>query len=257
MAWITVRKDALKNRTRWYEQQLCQRVAALVPTTCQVLLLADRGFATVEFFRFLDALGWQWIIRSKGSITIQYLGAWVLMALLGKERPAHGDYREILYGKRAAGGSYRGRLVVYADLVHTDPWFLMVSAGLADWSWGMVVAGYAKRFTCEESYRDSKNPFYEGFQLNGVKLGTPERWDRLFLAFAWAYYWLNVGGWDVEARGDARHWKANTDPQRTHALWRLGEWGLKQGSVVWRTLQRSMDRFRDSIPALQEVPIPT
>ncbi len=50
----------------------------------------------------------------------------------------------------------------------------------------MVVAGYAKRFTCEESYRDSENAFYEGFQLNGVKLGTPERWDRLFLVFAWA-----------------------------------------------------------------------
>ncbi len=61
----------------------------------------------------------------------------------------------------------------------------------------------------------------------------------------------------MEARGDARHWKANTDPQRTHALWRLGEWGLKQGSVVCRTLQRFMDLFRDSIPALQEVPIPT
>ena len=43
-------------------------------------------------------------------------------------------------------------------------------------------------------HRDSKNAFYEGFQLNGVKLGTPERWDRLFLVFAWAYYWLNVGG---------------------------------------------------------------
>ena len=74
--------------------------------------------------------------------------------LLGNERPARGDYREILYGKR--GGSYLSRLVVYADLVHTDPWFLMVSAGLADWSWGMVVTGYAKRFTCEESYRDEE-----------------------------------------------------------------------------------------------------
>ena len=33
LAWITVRKDALKNRTRWYEQQLCQPVATLIPTT--------------------------------------------------------------------------------------------------------------------------------------------------------------------------------------------------------------------------------
>ena len=68
LAWITVRKDELKNRTREYERHWCQRVAALLPKTCQVILLADRGFATVEFFRFLDALGWQWIIRNKGSI---------------------------------------------------------------------------------------------------------------------------------------------------------------------------------------------
>ena len=133
----------------------------------------------------------------------------------------------------------------------------MVSAGLADWSWGMVVAGYAKRLTCEESYRDSKNDLYEGFQMDGVDLGTPARWDRMFLVFAWAYYLLNVGGWDVEARGDARHWKANTDPQRTHALWRLGERGLKHHDVVWRTIVRSLEAFREAIPAWQAVPVPT
>ncbi len=121
--------------------------------------------------------------------------------LLGNERPARGDYREILYGKRAAGGSYLSKLVVYADLVHTDPWFLMVSAGLADWSWGMVVAGYAKRFTCEESYRDSKNTFYEGFQLNGVKLGTPERWDRWFLVFARGILLAQRGGMECGSPG--------------------------------------------------------
>ena len=60
----------------------------------------------------------------------------------------------------------------------------------------------------------------------------------------------------MEVRGDARHWKANTDPQRTHALWRLGEWGLKSGNVVWRTLERGMDLFRESVPELREVLIP-
>ena len=45
----------------------------------------------------------------------------------------------------------------------------------------------------------------------------------------------------------ARHWKANPDPQRTHALWRLGEWGLKSGNVVGLTLE-CMDLFRESIP---------
>ena len=63
---------------------------------------------------------------------VNYLRKWFPTVLLDNERPAHGDYREILYGKRAAGGSYLSRLVVYADLVRTDPWFLMMSASLAD-----------------------------------------------------------------------------------------------------------------------------
>ncbi len=87
LAWITVRKDELKDRTRWYEQQLCERMAALVPKACHVILLADRGFATVEFFRFLDALGWDWIIRSKGSILVQHLGHGCSWRYWGKRAP--------------------------------------------------------------------------------------------------------------------------------------------------------------------------
>ena len=51
----------------------------------------------------------------------------------------------------------------------------------------------------------------------------------MWLVFAWAYYWLNVAGLDVEVRGDARYWRANTVQKRTHALWRLGAWVLRQG----------------------------
>ncbi len=60
------------------------------------------------------------------------------------------------YGKRAAGGAYAGRLIVYADAIHPDPWFLLSSDGLQDRSWGTLVALYGQRFTCEESYNDQK-----------------------------------------------------------------------------------------------------
>lgn len=42
---------------REYEQALCTHGARLMPSSCRVILLADRGFATVQFFRALDALG--------------------------------------------------------------------------------------------------------------------------------------------------------------------------------------------------------
>ena len=70
-----------------------------------IILLADRGFATVQFFRFLDGLGWDWGIRSKGHVLVRWNGAWNPLALLGKGRPVHQD-GAVDYGKKAAGGSY-------------------------------------------------------------------------------------------------------------------------------------------------------
>ena len=155
IAWVTVRKDQLKHHMREYEQALCTRVARLMPSSCHVILLADRGFATVKFFRVLDGLGWDWVIRSKGNILVDLANHWHPLVLLGQTRPVTLDTL-IRYGKNAEGGAYAGRLVVYADAQHRDPWFLMVSAGLADRSWGQIVATYGQRFTCEESYKDQK-----------------------------------------------------------------------------------------------------
>ena len=65
-------------------------------------------------------------------------------------------------------------------------------------AWGAIVADYGQRFTYEKLYQDQKNKPGEGFHFACVKLGTAERRDRLWLVFAWAYYWLNVAGWDIE-----------------------------------------------------------
>ena len=256
IAWMTVAKEHLKDQMREYERTLCERVARCLPATCRPILLADRGFATTHFFRFLDALGWDGIIRSKGNILVQWAARWVPLTILGKSRPVQRDER-VFYAKAAEDGPYAGRFVVYADQNHSDPWFLMVSAGLAERPTGAIVAGYGQRFTCEESYKDQKNDPGEGFPRDCVKLGTAERWDRLGLVFAWASYWLNVAGWDREARGLAPEWRANTVKTRTHALWRLGLWGLTRGGLSWRMILRRQTEFRTQIPSVGTAPAPT
>ena len=105
---MTVPKADLKGRMREVEEALCARVDRLLPAGCHPILLADRGFATVRFFRFLDTLGWDWIIRSKGSIWVEWDRHWRPLALLGKPRPAQLD-GPVRYGKKAEGGSYAGR----------------------------------------------------------------------------------------------------------------------------------------------------
>ena len=102
-----------------------------------------------------------------------------------------------------------------------------------------MTAATGQRFTTEECFRDQKNDLYEGFQLVGVKLGTPERWDRLLWVFAWAYYELNVGGWARERAKKDRDRKAHTVDRRTHAL--------------WRTLSRTPGDFGRRIPSLNRL----
>ncbi|MCL5063695.1 MAG: hypothetical protein M1600_01190 [Firmicutes bacterium] len=248
IAW----KTDLKGHMRDDEEVLSTFVAPLIPEDCHVIWLTDPGFGAVRLFRFLDGLGWDWVIRGKGNILVRWKSAWRPICLLAKGRPLqwddHGDD-----GKRAAGGSYAGRLVIYADKVHTDLWVLLVSPGLAGRSWGQVVALYVKRFTCEESYKDQKNQPNDGFHRNSVQWGIVDRWDRMRLVFAWAYYWLNVGGWVVEHRGAVRDWRANTSEKRTHALWRLGFWGLQHHDLDWRDLVRHQAAFQSSIPPIGEV----
>lgn len=56
------------------EEALCAGVARPRPEGCQRILLADRVLTTGRFFRFLHALGWDWVIHSKGSVRVQWDG---------------------------------------------------------------------------------------------------------------------------------------------------------------------------------------
>ena len=254
LAWVTVRKDRLADRQRATEIALVKRVAGLWLRSCHPILLADRGFGAQEIFEALDAWGWDWIIRVKGSTPSEIRpGVWRPLLLWAKSRPVLRDLLSVRYGKSYGKQAYRLRMVVWAQKGYPDPWYVAVSAGLSATTWPApwITAAYGQRFTTEECFRDEKNDWYEGFQLDGVKLGTPERWDRLLWVFAWAYYGLNVGGWARERLGKDREWRANTvTTHRTHALWRLGSWGLVKGQLVWRTLWRYQTDFRRKIPAL-------
>ena len=235
---------------------LLKRVAGEWPRSCHPILVADRGLGAIALFHALDALGWDWIIRGKGPTQVEVRpGVWLSLAALAAKKPVLRDLAPVRYGKSSGDQAYRCRIVIWAEPGYSDPWFLLVSRGLrkSRWPARLITAAYGQRFTTEECFRDQKNDLYEGFQLDGVKLGTPERWDRLLLVFAWAYYGLNVGGWAMERAKKDRDWKANTVDRRTHALWRLGVWGLQHGDVVWRTLSRTQGDFGRRIPSLNRL----
>ncbi len=131
---------------RAIEWDLCQRVAQCTPPTGHPILLADRGFAAVELWA-LDTLGWDWVIRTKGSVWVQSDGRWRPLYGYALERPVLKELPTVRYGRRYGKDAYPCRVIAYGEPGYPDPWDLVVSAGLKNWEPGRLIAAYGQRFT--------------------------------------------------------------------------------------------------------------
>lgn len=100
-----------------------------------------------------------------------------------------------------------------------QPWCL--AASNANATTREIVNLYAKRWTIEPSFRDTKDLRF-GMGLSAVHIADPERRDRLLLLNAFAVFLLTLLGAAGESLGMDRHLKVNTTKRRTHSLFRQG-----------------------------------
>ena len=56
------------------DKELLDKAATLVPGSCKVVFLADRGCADTELMSHLRRLGWHWRIRIKSNFWIDRCG---------------------------------------------------------------------------------------------------------------------------------------------------------------------------------------
>ena len=84
-----------------------------------------------------------------------------------------------------------------------------------------LVNHYAKRWTIEPQFRDTKNLQF-GMGLSATRIGEPMRRDRLLLISAFATALLTLLGMVGESLGMDRILKSNTSTKRTHSLFRQG-----------------------------------
>ena len=126
---------------------------AIHPPTGHPILLLDRGFAAVELFRALDTLGWDGVIRTKGSVWVQSDGRWRPQYGDALERPVLKDLPAVRYGRRYKKDAYPCRVIVYAEPGYPDSWDLVVSAGLKNWEPRRLVAAYGQRFTPQSALK--------------------------------------------------------------------------------------------------------
>jgi hypothetical protein len=217
LVWMTVTKARLKGRRNRYEDTVLLRLHEVLPPGVKVTILADRGFGDQHLYAHLTDLGFDFIIRFRGVVTVQSRD--------GEVRPAtdwvppNGKTRHLQDAR------------VTTDRYPVDSVVCVKARGMKD-AWCLAVGGaaitgtravklYARRFTIEETFRDTKDPRY-GLGLSATHVRDVRRRDRLLLICAMAMTLLTLLGAAGESLGMDRMLKANTVKRRTHSLFRQG-----------------------------------
>ena len=218
LLWLTALKDELKDQRNDFEDVCLARLAAVLPKGVRVTILADRGFGDHKLFEFLTELGFDYVIRFRQNIhvtdatgEIRTAGEWV-----GKG----GRANKLAAARITASAQFQvGAVVCVHAKDMKDAWCLATS--LADATSREVIDLYAKRWTIEPSFRDTKDLRF-GMGLGTVRIENPQRRDRLLLVNAFAIVLLTLLGAAGEALGMDRHLKSNTAKHRTHSVFRQG-----------------------------------
>lgn len=223
LIWKTYPKSDLEgHRTQWEHDLVNQLHAALDPNV-EITLLADRGFGDQKLYQLLSLLGWDYVVRFRGIILVENAE--------GEARPAgewvRPDGRAFMI--RGAKVTQDKAAVPAVVLVHAramkEPWCLATSLDRKTAS--EVVALYGRRFTIEETFRDTKDIRF-GMGLKATHIGRADRRDRLLFLFAAAHALLTLLGAASEASGLDRTLKSSVNKHRTHSLYWQGTFWYRQ-----------------------------
>jgi len=217
LLWLTVDKDELKDQRNDFEDLCLCRLKALLPEGVAVTILADRGFGDVKLFEFLDSLGFGYVIRFRGNVQVAAADGETRLAAdwVGK-----GGRARLLRGAEVTAARYRvGAVVCVHATGMKEAWHLAASD--ASSSAGQIVKLYAKRWTIEPGFRDSKDLRF-GMGLSALRIGDPQRRDRLLMLNALAILLLTLLGAAGESLGMDRLLRTSTVKRRVHSLFRQG-----------------------------------
>jgi hypothetical protein len=223
LIWKTHRKSEMEGRrTQWEHDLVTQLHAAMAPDV-GITMLADRGFGDQKLYELLTLYGWDYVIRFRGVILVE--------DAKGEERAANDWVRPdgrafmIRDAKVTADKAAVPAVVLVHGKAMKEPWCLATSLSAAAAS--TVVKTYGRRFTIEETFRDTKDIRF-GAGLKATHIGRADRRDRLLFLFAMAHALLTLLGAASEASGLDRTLKVNTATHRTHSLYWQGTFWYRQ-----------------------------
>ena len=188
------------------QTKLLAQIVKLLPSSCKVVLYADREYGSVELFAWLRQQGWYFVIRMKKDI-------WCKMAC-GR----HFQIQEIPLHRGTVNFEESVCLRDLPDLrlslncgwssldPKDEPWYLLANlpAGKDN------LNRYGRRFWIEEMFRDFKE---QGFRLDKTHLQAGKRLEALLLCVCLAYTWTLFLGVELEAAGKRREVDRPRKPQ--------------------------------------------
>jgi hypothetical protein len=217
LVWMTVAKATLKGRRNRHEDTVLLRLREVLPPGVTVTVLADRGFGDQHLYALLTDLGFAFIIRFRGVVLVRSREGEVRAAQAWV--PSNGTTRQLPDAQVTTAGYRVDAVVCVKARGMKDAWCLAVGGGGR--TGAAAVKLYARRFTIEETFRDTKDLRY-GLGLAATHVRDTRRRDRLLLISAMATTLLTLLGAAGESLGMDRMLKANTVKTRTHSLFRQG-----------------------------------
>jgi Transposase DDE domain len=217
LLWKTVKKSSLAGNRNRYEDELLEHLSESMPEGVRTTILADRGFGDQQRYRKITDLGMDYVIRFREGI--------LLTDSLGNTAPAtewlSKTGRAIsLKNLSVTADRYAvPAIVMVRDPRMQDAWCLATSR--VDKGAAEIVKWYGKRFTIEETFRDTKNG-HLGMGLSATHIRNEARRDRLIFIAAVAHMLVTLLGAAGEKCGLDRTLKSNTSAKRQLSLYNQG-----------------------------------
>lgn len=178
IAWTTWKKGHYLRSRNKVESTLCALLKSLLPSSTDLVIVADRGFGRASFLKALSHLGISYVIRFKKDIhLLSEQGERLLPSL---RRGQTWDLPSVFFGKNAKCSTRcvltwgRSNHQAYPK----EPWFLVTNLSPEVLSAAKVVAAYHRRMRIEHTFRDHKS-FRFGFALRHLTLSSQRRYDHL------------------------------------------------------------------------------
>jgi len=217
LVWKTVPKATLAGRRNDYEYSVVEQLGGILPPEVKITLLADRGFGDQKFYAILEAFGWDYVIRFRECIRVTDSSGATKTAAQWLDKTGRATML------KGVGVTEDKSPVPAVVLVHDkrmkEAWCLATSR--TDLGAAAVTKLYGRRFTIEETFRDTKDVHF-GMGLSATHIGSAGRRDRLLFLAALAYALLVLLGAAGERCGLDRTLKASTTKRRTLSLYKQG-----------------------------------